>query len=74
MKTVNKMLIAAGAGVVIGGVLGLLFAPKKGKDLRKDITDKGKKVSEEFQAAYKKGKDKVNSFRKESEEISEDFA
>jgi gas vesicle protein len=74
MKTINKILIAFGAGAAIGGVLGVLFAPKKGTELRKDISDKGRKISEDFQATFNKGKEKLNRYRKEVEEVTEDFA
>lgn len=74
MKTMNKILIAFGAGAAIGGLLGVLFAPKKGTELRKDIADKGRKISEDFQATYNKGKEKLNRYRKDMEEVTEDFA
>lgn len=74
MKNVNKILIALGAGVVVGGVLGVLFAPKKGSELRKDISDKGKKFSEDVKAKYREGKEKLNGLRKNAEEMADDFA
>ena len=35
MKGITKLLVALGAGLAIGGVLGVLFAPRKGKEDRK---------------------------------------
>jgi gas vesicle protein len=74
MKNVNKILIALGAGVVVGGVLGMLFAPKKGSELRKDISDKGKKFSDEVKTKYREGKEKLNGMRKNAEEMADEFA
>lgn len=46
MNTLAKIAIAAGAGIVTGGVLGVLFAPDKGENTRKKIADSGKKLTE----------------------------
>ncbi|MCI5056975.1 MAG: YtxH domain-containing protein [Flavobacteriales bacterium] len=35
----KNILIAAGAGMALGAIAGLLFAPKSGKELRKDIAE-----------------------------------
>lgn len=70
MKNTNKLLIALGAGIVVGGVLGLLFAPKKGAELRKDIADSGKKMTGSIKDAIEKGKEKLNGIRKEAEEMA----
>ncbi len=56
MNTVGKIAIAAAAGAVVGGVLGILYAPDKGEDTRKKITDGSKKLVDTV-------KDKVNSLR-----------
>lgn len=74
MKATNKLLIALGAGIVVGGVLGLLFAPKKGADLRKDIANGGKKLSADIKNKINTGKEKLNGLRKEAEEMAEDFS
>lgn len=59
MKTTNKILIALGAGVAIGGVLGLLFAPAKGVETRQKIAESGKKLKEQFNEKLKLGKEKL---------------
>ncbi len=56
MNNAGKMVIALAAGAVIGGVLGVLFAPDKGTDTRKKIADAGKKLAD-------KVKDNVNGLR-----------
>ena len=47
MTTLNKVLLAAAIGAVAGTVMGLLFAPEKGSELRKRISSKAKEVSED---------------------------
>ncbi|OGF45475.1 MAG: hypothetical protein A2452_10905 [Candidatus Firestonebacteria bacterium RIFOXYC2_FULL_39_67] len=51
------------AGVVVGGVLGVLFAPQSGKDTRKQIkkwTDDAKeKAQESFSELVEKGENLV---------------
>ena len=38
------MLAGVGLGAIIGAAAGLLFAPKKGEDLRGDLNDKFKEL------------------------------
>jgi len=59
MKNTSKILIALGAGVVIGGLLGILFAPAKGSDTRKKISEGGKKLVDKFNSQVKAGKQKL---------------
>lgn len=62
MKNTSKMLIALGAGLAIGGVLGVLFAPDKGSETRKKISDQGKKLTDKVKNKFHKEKEfeKVN--------------
>lgn len=45
MNNTTKILVALGTGLVLGGVLGIVFAPDKGSETRKKITDRGKKLA-----------------------------
>jgi gas vesicle protein len=58
MKNTYKMLIAVGAGLFTGAVLGVLFAPDKGVNLRHKIADKSKKLTDEFGRKVKFGNKK----------------
>jgi gas vesicle protein len=42
----KKALLGVLAGIATGAVLGILFAPKKGSDTRKDIARKGEDLAE----------------------------
>ena len=62
MNTTAKMLTALATGAAAGAILGILFAPDKGKETRKKITDQGKKVADEVKYNFLRGKDKFNDF------------
>ena len=59
MKNANKILIALGAGVAIGGLLGVLFAPAKGVETRNKIAESGKKLKQQFNEKLKLGKERL---------------
>jgi gas vesicle protein len=46
MNTLAKITIAAGAGLLTGAVLGIMFAPDTGANTRKKIADNGKKLTD----------------------------
>jgi gas vesicle protein len=63
MKNLNSILIAAGAGICVGGILGILFAPDKGSSTRNKIAYSGKKMSENLNNSITKGKERVSDWQ-----------
>ena len=61
MKNTSKILIALGAGLAIGGVLGVLFAPDKGSVTRHKIADGSKKLADQFGRKIKLGKERLQN-------------
>lgn len=46
--TTEKMVLGVFAGIVTGAVLGILFAPAKGSETRKNISKKGENLIEDI--------------------------
>ena len=59
-----KILIALGAGLVVGGVLGVLFAPDKGSETRRKIANAPKDFADKIKSKIKIGKEKVEDVLK----------
>ena len=60
MNNTNKILTAVGAGIVVGTIAGVLFAPEKGSETRKKISGQGKKIVEDVQNKFRRGRNKFN--------------
>lgn len=58
-----KILTALAAGVAIGGILGILFAPDKGENTRQKIADNGKKLSDSVKDKMNEGRNKLSGLR-----------
>lgn len=72
MKNITKILIALGAGVLAGGVLGVLFAPDKGAETRRKIREGGKKLKDQVGDKLKWSKEKLDEkMKRASEEMEE---
>ena len=56
-STVDKLVMGAIIGGAIGSVLGMVFAPRKGKETRKIIKDKGRELYEKHEEDIKKLKE-----------------
>lgn len=65
MSSSSKMLVAVAAGIAAGAVLGILFAPDKGAETRKKISDQGKKLAEGVKDKFNKGKEKLNDLKED---------
>jgi len=75
MNNTSKILIALGAGVAIGGVLGILFAPDKGSVTRHKIAEDGKKFADNFNTKIKSGRGKLQEeFSKMNDVLEEEMA
>ena len=56
--------IALFAGLAIGAILGVLFAPKSGKETRNDLMDKGERLME-------MGKESVSDVVEKTKDLAE---
>ena len=48
----GKVLLGVLAGIAVGAVIGILFAPDKGKNTRKKISEDGDKYVEELKSKF----------------------
>ncbi len=48
----GKIVLGTVAGLAVGGILGILFAPDKGSVTRKQIIDKGNDYADELKSKY----------------------
>jgi gas vesicle protein len=55
----GKLILGALAGVAAGAVVGVLFAPEKGKDTRKKISKKSEAYLRTYKGKFNKAVDKL---------------
>jgi len=67
MKNSSKVLIALAAGVAVGGLLGLLFAPAKGSETREKIASKAGDLADSVKERMAQGKEKLAGLKKDLE-------
>lgn len=56
----GKVVLGAMAGLAVGTVLGVLFAPEKGSVTRKQIRDKGNDLADGVKSKYREFADTVS--------------
>jgi gas vesicle protein len=53
MNNTTRVIIAAAAGAAAGVLLGILFAPAKGRETRDSLLNKGKELAEDVSKKFK---------------------
>lgn len=74
MTNTNKILTALATGVIVGGVLGVLFAPDKGENTRNKIAEGGRKLSDSIKDKMNQGKEKLAGMRNTIRDRVEEFS
>ena len=68
MNNTGKILTALVALAAAGAIVGILFAPDKGSETRKKIKEQGRKVVDDVQYNFRKGKEKFNDLKVDIEQ------
>ncbi len=68
MNNTGKILTAIAAGAAAGAIIGLLFSPDKGSETRRKIKEQGRKVVDDVQYNFRKGKEKFNDLKVDIEQ------
>lgn len=72
MSKKTDFIVGALAGLAVGSLLGVLFAPDKGVETRKKIAKKSKQTAEDLKEKFNEFVDNVaEHFAKEKETIEE---
>jgi gas vesicle protein len=70
----GKVVVGVLAGMAVGALIGIVFAPQKGSKLRKGIVDKGEDylgdLKEKFNGFLANVTDKYDTTRHEAEELA----
>lgn len=75
MEKNNRLLWTFGAGLAVGGLLGVLFAPDKGSETRKKLKISGNKLSENMRDKFARSKEALQNLREhyaEKIDVSDD--
>lgn len=74
MKGNRNTWVAFVAGIFAGAIVGILFAPDKGKNTRKKISDSAKKTADTLKDKIVEGKDAISEFAHRFTPFTKDIA
>ncbi len=63
MNNITKIMIAIGASIATGAVLGILFAPDEGSETRRRIVKRSKKLSGAVSDGINDGKESLEEVK-----------
>jgi len=70
----GKIVLGTVAGLAVGGILGILFAPEKGSVTRKQIKDKGLDYADELKSKYGEFADSIAEKFQSAKGFAKDLA
>lgn len=68
-SSAGLVLLSFIVGGIAGGILGILFAPKSGKETREDISEAAAEMKKEAEKFAKDARERVESFVTESKDV-----
>jgi len=74
IMSTGKVVLGALAGLAIGAIAGILFAPEKGSTTRRQIMDKGDDYADELKSKYNEFRDSVTEKFESTKRDLEGFA
>jgi gas vesicle protein len=69
----GKIVLGTVAGLAVGGILGILFAPEKGSVTRKQIMDKGGDYADELKSKYNEFADSITEKLQSAKEFAQEL-
>jgi len=69
----GKVVLGTVAGLAIGGILGILFAPEKGSVTRKQIKAKSNEYSDELKSKYNDFADSLSEKLQSAKEFAQEL-
>lgn len=73
MSNTAKILAAFAIGAAAGAVLGILFAPEKGAETRRKVSEEGQKMADAIKDKLNEVKEKINSVKDDLENNKEQY-
>ncbi len=70
----GKVVLGTVAGLAIGGILGILFAPEKGSVTRQQIREKGNDYADELKSKYNEFANSVSEKMHSAKEFAQVLA